>query len=76
MRTPVAEAGYATTRRNGSAPAGHVVLELREGDWSALEVEPVHQNVPLERLLEHAALLFLAEIDAGRMAIRVVEAEE
>jgi hypothetical protein len=53
-----------------------LALELHEEDWSTLEVEAVHQKVPLERLLEHAALLFLADIDAGRVAIRVVEQGE
>jgi hypothetical protein len=32
--------------------------------------------VPGDVELEHAALLFLADIDAGRVAIRIVEAEE
>ena len=50
-----------------------VTLELDEADWSALEVEAVHQRVPLERLIEHAALLFLADVDSGRVAVRIVE---
>ena len=49
-----------------------VTFELDEADWSALEVEAVHQRVPLERLIEHAALLFLADVDSGRIAVRIV----
>jgi hypothetical protein len=58
-------------------PAGDGRLELSiqldEADWSALEVEAVHQRVPVERLLEHAALMFLADVDSGRVAVRIVE---
>jgi hypothetical protein len=53
-----------------------VSVELEEAEWSALEVEAVHQRVPLERVIEHAALLFLADIDSGRVAVRIVDDEE
>jgi hypothetical protein len=36
-------------------------------------VEAVHQRVPVERLIEHAALLFLADVDSGRVAVRILE---
>jgi hypothetical protein len=48
-------------------------LELDEVDWSALEVEAVAQRVSLETLLEHAALLFIADVDSGRLAVRIAE---
>ena len=50
-----------------------VTLELDEADWSALEVEAVHERVELERLIEHAALLFLADLESGRAAVRIAE---
>jgi hypothetical protein len=50
-----------------------VTVALEEAEWGALEVEAVHQRVPIERLIEHAALLFLADIDSGRVAVRIVE---
>jgi hypothetical protein len=50
-----------------------VEVELDEADWSALEVEAVRQRVPVERLIEHAAMLFLADVDSGRVAVRIVE---
>jgi hypothetical protein len=53
-----------------------VTLELDEADWSALEVEAVHQRVPIERLIAHAATLFLADVDSGRVAVRILEDEE
>lgn len=64
--------------RGEPADDGHLDLavELDEADWSALEVEAVHQRVPIERLLEHAALLFLADVDSGRVAVRILEDED
>lgn len=38
-----------------------------------LEAEAARQDVPLEQLYEHAALMYLADIDAGRVADRVLE---
>jgi hypothetical protein len=51
-------------------------LELDETDWSALEIVAVAQRVSLERLLEHATMLFLADVESGRLAVRIVEEEE
>jgi hypothetical protein len=31
-------------------------------------VAAVHERVPLARVIEHAAVLFLADIDSGRVA--------
>lgn len=50
-----------------------------EGDadcWNGLEAEARRQGIPLERLLEHAALLYLAEINSGRLAKRVLDRAE
>ena len=37
-----------------------------------LEQEAERQGLPLARLCEHAALLYLADLDAGRLAERIV----
>jgi GNAT superfamily N-acetyltransferase len=47
-----------------------------EGDaecWVGLESEARRQGIPVERLLEHAALLYLADSDSGRLAERVLD---
>ena len=62
------------------APAGgegvDMIVELEEADWGALEVEAVHQRVDVERLIEHATLLFLADIHSGRVALRMIEGDD
>ena len=58
------------------APEGammKVELALDESEWSALEQDATKQRLPIERLVEHVVLLFLADIDAGRVAVRVVD---
>jgi len=44
--------------------------------WEGLESEARRQGVPVERLLEHAALLYLADSDSGRLAKRVLDRAE
>ncbi len=41
-----------------------------------MKAEAVRQDAPLEQLYEHATLLYLADIDAGRVADRVLEGAE
>ena len=50
-----------------------VRLQLTPVRWEALESEAGRQGVPLERLLEHAALLYLADLESGRFAARIVD---
>lgn len=64
--------------RLGQPPAERVereartlVLELDEECLRRLEEEAERQGLPLERLCEHAALLYLADLDAGRVAERI-----
>lgn len=47
-------------------------LEVNRDCWKGLEDEAGRQGVPLERLLEHAALFYLADIDSGRVAERIL----
>jgi hypothetical protein len=59
-------------------PAGRgtprqVRLEGDGDSWERLDAEARRQGLPLERLLEHAALLYLADIDSGRLATRILD---
>jgi hypothetical protein len=49
-----------------------LVLELGADLLRRLKQEAERQGLALERLLEHAALLYLADLDAGRLAERIV----
>jgi len=53
-----------------------VRLEVDADRWKVLESEAQRQGIPLERLLEHAVLLYLADIDSGRLAKRVLDRSE
>jgi hypothetical protein len=50
--------------------------ELSRERWERLEDVAERQGIALERLLEHAALLYLADIDSGRVADRVLDRAE
>jgi hypothetical protein len=52
-----------------------VELDLNVEDllWISLEAEAREQDVPVDRLLEHATLYFAAEMDAGRATERILE---
>ncbi len=50
-----------------------LTIELSAGCLQRLEQEAERQRLALERLLEHAALLYLADLEAGRIAERIVE---
>jgi hypothetical protein len=62
-----------TRERGAAGDAVGLTLELDEADWGGLEVEALHERVPVARIIEHAALLFLADIDSGRVAVWIVE---
>jgi hypothetical protein len=49
-----------------------VVLDLDGMTVKGLEQEAERQGLGLERLIEHAAIFFLADLDAGRVAERVI----
>jgi hypothetical protein len=75
------EAEQATRRAAmlapGFKPGGRGVprevrLEVNRDCWLGLQGEAGRQGVALERLLEHAALLYLADVDSGRVANRVL----
>jgi hypothetical protein len=52
--------------RQPQGPGSTIELELPAPVWRELEAESARQRVPLERLLEHAALCYLAAVDSGR----------
>ena len=47
-------------------------LEMGTETRGRLEQEAVRQGVGLERLLEHAAMFYLADLDAGRVTEQIV----
>jgi len=59
-------------RRSVDGETRALELELGDGCLRGLEQEAERQGVALQRLYEHAALLYLADIDAGRVAERIV----
>jgi hypothetical protein len=46
--------------------ATNVSLEIDAVTWSALRSEAGRQHVPVERLVEHALLYYMAGLDSGR----------
>lgn len=63
-------------REAAGAEQVELAVALHEADWRALEDEAAKQRVALERLLVHAVLLLIADLDSGRVAVRIVEDEE
>ncbi len=53
-----------------------LTLELDAASLARLQQEAERQEMPLERLLAHAAILYLADEDAGRVAERVARRAE
>ena len=49
-----------------------VELALDEGEWDWLRAEAARQNVTPARLAQHAALLYLSDLDTGRIGLRIV----
>jgi hypothetical protein len=51
----------------GEGEARALGLDISPGAWERLRREASGQGTEVERLLEHAALLFIADLDAGRV---------
>jgi hypothetical protein len=63
--------------RRDTPPAGdplEVEVELDDATWAQLEAEAGAQDVALARLLEHAALYFVADLNSGRVTARILDA--
>jgi hypothetical protein len=50
-----------------------VELEIDESLWGQMEREAERQGVTVTQLLEHAALYYAAELDAGRLTERILD---
>jgi hypothetical protein len=46
-------------------------VTLSDFAWTSLSNEAARQGVPLEDLLNHAAMYYLADLDSGRIATKV-----
>ena len=57
--------------RSAAAAPLELDLELDERAWEEAEAEAARQRVPLERLLEHAAMYLIADLDSGDVAARI-----
>jgi hypothetical protein len=67
---------YPDLLREGR-PAEQVELELDIDDllWRQVRDEAARQEVSVTQLLEHAALYYAAELDAGRLTERILDGE-
>jgi hypothetical protein len=61
-------------RREARAGKGRleVQLELGEPTWQVLDREAERQAISAEALIEHACLYYLADLDSGRIAERIL----
>lgn len=59
----------------GQRPIREIELELSidEDQWHELEEEALRQGVSVSRLATHAALYYVAEVDSGRIAQRILD---
>jgi hypothetical protein len=51
-----------------------LTVEFEDFGWSRLQEEAERQQVPVEDLVLHAVAYFLADVDSGRQAHRVMRA--
>jgi hypothetical protein len=48
-------------------------IDLDADSWRGLDAEAKRQQVPVEALVVHAILYFLADLDSGRVSQRILE---
>jgi hypothetical protein len=64
---------YPDLLREGSPEEEvEVELEIEDSLWREVRVEAARQRVSVTQLLEHAALYYAAELDAGRLTERIL----
>jgi hypothetical protein len=63
------------TQDTARDPALKIKLDLDPDTWQELDREAERQEVSIERLLAHAVMYFLADLDAGRVEERMLEDE-
>lgn len=65
---------YPDLMREGSPEEEiEVELEIEDSLWREVRAEAARQRVTVTQLLEHAALYYAAELDAGRLTERILE---
>jgi hypothetical protein len=65
---------YPDLLREGSPEEEvEVELEIEDALWRAVRAEAARQHVSVTQLLEHAALYYAAELDAGRLTERILD---
>ncbi len=75
------EVGRVATRlprfrdRDGDGEPRELELHLPATVWQVLEQEADGQGAELPRIVEHASLLYLADLDSGRAVRRILEPE-
>ena len=57
--------------RSATAAPLELDVELDARAWDEAEAEATRQRVPLERLLEHAVMYLVADLDSGDVAARI-----
>jgi hypothetical protein len=63
--------------RAAARPAAlELAVDLDADSWNELDEEAGRQGVSVERLLEHAIVYFLADLDAGRVEQRMLDEDE
>jgi hypothetical protein len=63
----------AFLERGSDGRAVRFQLDLEEASWEELQAVAEREGTSTERLLEHAVLLLIADLDSGRVARRFVE---
>lgn len=64
---------YPDLLREGSPEEEvEVELEIEDSLWREVRLEAARQHVSVTQLLEHAALYYAAELDAGRLTERIL----
>jgi hypothetical protein len=53
-------------------PEDAIEVELSDEDWATLAEEAGEQDADEERLLEHVVLYYLADVESGRIAARIL----
>ncbi len=51
-------------------------VDLEDSEWEAFDAAAKATGVPVSRLLGHAALLYLGDLDSGLVAERLVDADD
>jgi hypothetical protein len=62
--------------RRGDSEVGETDVEIDEDTMQALEQEARRQGIAPGRLVEHAFLYFVADVDSGRAMRRLANADE